>query len=92
MNANGTSTFHTMKQFVFNLNLSSRDYLEYYRGSVDKVVAQCVDGRTVQFPAGLLTPHVTSWGIKGEFVLTCDEDRKGAQLMRRQAHSLLAAA
>jgi hypothetical protein len=91
MNASGTQNFHIMKQFVFSLNLTTQEYLQYYRGSVDKVVAQCIDGRTVQFPAGLLAPHVTSWGVRGEFVLTCDEDRKGAQLMRRQSHAMAAA-
>ena len=41
------------------------------------------DGRTVQFPATLLTPFVSSGGIRGSFVLTCDERGKGAKLQRR---------
>jgi len=50
---------------------------------VNKVVATCVDGKTVQFSAGLLTPFVTSGGIRGNFVLTCGDDGKGAELRWR---------
>jgi len=72
----------TMNRFVFNLNLSAQEYLQYYRGSVNKVVATCMDGKTVQFPAGLLTQFVTSSGVRGDFVLSCGDDGKGAQLKR----------
>ena len=72
-----------MKRFEFNLSLSAQEYLQYYRGSINKVVAKCSDGSTVQFPAALLTPYVTGAGIRGAFVLTCDVDGKGAKLNRR---------
>ena len=32
--------------------------------------------------AGLLTPFVTSGGVSGNFVLSCGDDGKGAQLKR----------
>jgi hypothetical protein len=72
-----------MNRFDFSLNLSAQEYLKYYRGSVNKVVAKCSDGSTLQFPARLLTPFVTNGGIRGVFVLTCDKDGKDAKLMRR---------
>jgi hypothetical protein len=72
-----------MKRFLFNLNLSSQEYLHYYRGSVSMVWVRCTDGTTVQFPAGLLRPFVTSGGVRGAFVLACDEHGKGSQLRRR---------
>ena len=72
-----------MNRFVFNLNITAQEYLPHYRGSVNKVVATCNDGTTVQFPSGLLTPFVTSSGIRGGFVLTCEDGGKGAQLRRR---------
>ena len=72
-----------MNRFVFNLNITAQEYLPHYRGIVNKVVATCNDGTTVQFPSGLLTPFVTSSGIRGAFVLTCEEGGKGAQLRRR---------
>jgi len=72
-----------MHRFEFGLHISSLEYLPYYRGEVRNVLARCADGRTVQFPATLLTPFVSSGGIRGSFVLTCDDDGKGAQLQRR---------
>ena len=73
----------SMNHFAFNLNLSAQEYLQHYRGSVNKVVATCTDGTTVQFPSGLLTPFVTSGGVRGNFMLTCGDDGKGAELKRR---------
>lgn len=72
-----------MRRFEFGLHISAQDYLPYYRGDIRHVVARCADGRTVQFPATLLLPFVSSGGIRGSFVLTCDDNGKGAQLQRR---------
>ncbi len=72
-----------MNRFEFGLNISAQEYLQYYRGSVNKVMACCTDGTTIQFPAGLLQPFITSAGIRGNFVLTCDAGGKGAALSRR---------
>jgi hypothetical protein len=69
-------------RFEFGLAIPAQEYFHYYRGSINKVIATCVDGKTVQFPAGLLTPFVTTAGIRGRFVLTCDDDGKGAELNR----------
>jgi hypothetical protein len=69
--------------FEFGMDISAREYIQYYRGRVNKVIATCADGRTVQFPARLLTPFVTAAGIQGAFVLTCDDGGKGAELRRR---------
>lgn len=72
-----------MHRFEFGIHISSLEYLPYYRGEVKNVLARCSDGRTVQFPATLLTPFVTNGGIRGTFVLTCDDGGKGAVLQRR---------
>ena len=74
-----------MKRFEFVLSISSQQYLAYYRGSVRQVVAQSTTGATVQFPAALLTPFVTTAGISGRFVLTCEDNGKGAELRRATA-------
>lgn len=71
-----------MKHFEFVLNISSQRYLQYYRGSVRQVVALSTAGATVQFPAALLTPFVSTAGISGRFVLTCNDHGKGAELKR----------
>jgi hypothetical protein len=71
-----------MHRFEFSVNLSAQEYLKYYRGSVSRVFAQCTDGTTIQFPALLLKPFVTSSGIRGNFVLMCGADGKGSQIER----------
>lgn len=76
-----------MKRFDFVLSISSQQYVQYYRGSVRQVLAQSTTGATVQFPAALLIPFVTSAGISGRFVLTCDENGTGAELRRAPAAS-----
>lgn len=71
-----------MKQFQFHLNIPAERYLDYYRGTARQVVARCSDGLTISFPASLLKAFVLPTGIHGDFVLTCDEENKGAVLKR----------
>jgi hypothetical protein len=72
-----------MKQFEFRLGISAQQYLAYYRGTVRQVVVRCSNGTSIQLPAALLTQFVTTAGIHGDFVLTCDENGKGSELRRR---------
>lgn len=71
-----------MKRFDFHLDISAQRYLSYYSGSVKQVVAQCKDGTSIQFPASFLTQFISTNGIHGEFVLTCDDNGKNSQLQR----------
>ncbi len=72
-----------MKRFEFSLNISPDEYLDYYRGSVKSVVVHLNGGTKVQFPASLLRRHVSAGGIRGEFILTCDDDFANAELKRK---------
>ncbi|MHB8948889.1 MAG: DUF2835 family protein [Rhodoferax sp.] len=74
-----------MKRFEFHLSISPERYLNYYRGTVKQVHVRCANGVSIQFPASLMTQFVTAAGIHGDFVLTCDENFKGADLRRLQA-------
>lgn len=71
-----------MKQFEFRLNLTEQQYLHYYRGAVRQVVVRSFEGATIQFPASLLTPFVSTNGVRGHFVLTCDDAFRGSQIRR----------
>jgi hypothetical protein len=71
-----------MKRFEFQLQISHPQYLDYYRGVIRQVSVQCSNGQNIQFPAALLTPFVSSAGVRGRFVLTCDDDGKGSTLQR----------
>jgi len=74
-----------MKRYEFQLRIPPERYLDYYRGTIRHVVARCTSGQNVQFPASLLQKFVTKDGIQGDFVLTCDEQNKGADLQRLPA-------
>ena len=71
-----------MNRYEFHLQISSEQYLDYYRGEVRSVVARTADGQTVQFPASLLQRFVTHDGIYGSFILTCDDQFKNAEMER----------
>jgi hypothetical protein len=71
-----------MNRYEFRLDISAAQYLDYYRGAVLHVVARSATGQTVQFPASLLQRFVTTEGIHGRFVLTCDQNHKCTGLER----------
>ena len=71
-----------MKRFQFHLSVSSEELLAYYRGAAQQVLVTCFDGLVIQFPASLLKTVVTRDGVHGDFSLTCDENNKGAMLLR----------
>lgn len=71
---------------VFSLNISSKQYLRYYRGAARFIVARSIDGRTVKFPAGILQQFLTRDGIHGVFVLRYDENNRFLAI-ERQARS-----
>jgi hypothetical protein len=68
--------------FEFDLEVSPEEYLEYYRGILKQVMVRCTTGKTVQFPASLLQPFLLPEGIRGRFVLTCDDQFRNARLQR----------
>jgi uncharacterized protein DUF2835 len=72
----------SMNRYEFHLRLTSDQYLNYYRGTAKHVVVHCITGQNVQFPASLLQQFVTPQGIRGDFVLTCDEQLRNSRLER----------
>jgi hypothetical protein len=62
-----------MASLLLQLELSSDQVLDYYRGWARVVYAVAADGRTVQFPAKVLQRFVTPEGVHGWFRLDYDE-------------------
>ncbi len=71
-----------MKRYELRLDISAEEYTAWYTGSVRHVLARCRNGQTIRFPASLLQGFVTPSGIHGDFVLSCDDEHKGAMLRR----------
>ncbi|GAA0820046.1 DUF2835 domain-containing protein [Colwellia sp. D2M02] len=62
-------------KYYFTINMSAYDFLPYYQGHVESIVATTTTGVRVQFPAMHLRQHVTSIGIKGYFCLETQNNK-----------------
>ncbi len=71
-----------MKEFRFNLYISLNEFMAYYEGVARDVVAVSDEGLTVRFPAYVLRPYLIGLGIRGEFILECDEHNKFSSIRR----------
>ena len=60
----------------FRLAISAEEYLAYYQGSAQIVVARSDDNKTIRFPASAIRKFVTHDGIFGCFEITFDENNK----------------
>ncbi|MFT4518834.1 MAG: hypothetical protein ACI9JM_001219 [Halioglobus sp.] len=60
----------------FRLAISPEEYLAYYQGSAQDVVACSEDNKTIRFPASAIRKFVTNDGIFGDFEITFDENNK----------------
>ncbi len=60
----------------FRLAISAEEYLAYYRGAAQDVVARSDDNRVVRFPASAIRKFVTRDGVFGRFEITFDENNK----------------
>ena len=60
----------------FRLAISAEEYLAYYQGSAQEVVARSDDNKIVRFPASAIRRFVTHDGIFGRFEITFDENNK----------------
>ena len=60
----------------FRLAIPAEDYLAYYQGSAQVVVARSEDNKTIRFPASAIRKFVTRDGIFGSFEITYDENNR----------------
>ena len=74
-----------MRMFQFNVDYSAlecENYYRHYRGIGQTMVVRCSDGTSVQFPARLMRPFISINGVRGTFMLTCDDEGKNAVIRR----------
>lgn len=60
----------------FRLAISAEEYLAYYQGSAQEVVASSDDDRVIRFPASAIRKFVTHDGVFGHFEIFFDENNK----------------
>ena len=70
------STKNHSSRIRFRLAISAEEYLAYYQGSAQVVVARSDDNRIIRFPASAIRKFVTRDGIHGSFEISFDESNK----------------
>ena len=76
------TTMTTTSTLRFQLNISAEQYEAYYRGSVQFVRTNTLDGRTIRFPANILRPYLSHTGIQGLFEISFDAENRFSALKR----------
>ncbi|TNC88271.1 DUF2835 domain-containing protein [Thalassolituus sp.] len=70
------------QEVIVDIYISADEYQRYYRGSASRVVATTSDGRTVQFPAGVLQRVVGHDGVRGRFAIRFSQAGKFESIER----------
>ncbi len=70
------------RRFRFNLRITREEYLSYYAGVANWVVARAYEGETVRFPASFLREFVSADGVNGMFEMIVDENNRLISLRR----------
>ncbi len=70
------STKNRPSSIRFRLAISAEEYLAYYQGSAQVVVARSDDNRIIRFPASAIRKFVTHDGIYGSFEISFDENNR----------------
>ena len=69
-------------KYRFSLDLSSDEYLRYYKSQARHVLVQSNEGLTIRFPAEHLRPFVGHEGVHGRFELESTSDGKFVSLVK----------
>lgn len=76
------NTKNRSNRIRFRLAISAEEYLAYYQGSAQVVIAHSDDGRTLRFPAIAIRKFVTRDGVFGDFEIIFDENNKLIEIGR----------
>jgi hypothetical protein len=62
-------------EYFFSIKMTNEEYLPYYRGQIQAIVATTNQGVKVQFPAMHLRQYVTSAGVRGYFCMKTQNNK-----------------
>jgi len=65
-----------MEHIIVDLIIQKDEWLKIYQGKAKLVYATSRDGRSIKFPANILSKYTTHNGIEGSFVINFNEDGK----------------
>lgn len=71
-----------MNRVELNIYLSAEEFMAYYQGRAQSVLAFTASGQSIQFPAAVLRPFLSHKGVQGRFSLAFDNNGKLQDLQR----------
>jgi len=64
-----------MPELEVFINISAKDFLQYYQGLKKNIIAKCDNGKTIQLPANIFRQFVLpNKGVQGKFIITYNHD------------------
>jgi hypothetical protein len=71
-----------MQQIIVDIRIDKDEWLRIYRGETNLVYAISRDGRSIQFPANILSKYTTHDGIEGSFAITFNDAGKFQSIVK----------
>ena len=71
-----------MQQIIVDISISPDEWIKLYQGSATDVHTRARDGRSVRFPARILSRFFLKDGIQGSFRILFDDQGKFASIER----------
>lgn len=71
-----------MQQIIVDIYIDPDEWLKLYQGTATDVHARARDGRTVRFPARILSRFFLRDGIRGSFQILFDDQGKFSSISR----------
>ncbi|MBJ6138100.1 DUF2835 domain-containing protein [Marinobacter litoralis] len=71
-----------MQQITVDIAISPEEWIKFYQGVATDVHATSRDGRTVRFPARILSKFYLRDGVRGSFRILFDDSGKFSSIER----------
>jgi len=71
-----------MNQIIVDLFIGKEEWLKIYKGQAKFVYVTSPDGRSIKFPANILSKYTTHNGIEGSFAINFDEGGKFQSIIK----------
>ncbi|AZR43367.1 DUF2835 domain-containing protein [Marinobacter salarius] len=71
-----------MQQIIVDVDISPDEWIKLYQGSATDVHTRARDGRSVRFPARILSRFYLRYGVQGSFRILFDDQGKFVSVER----------
>lgn len=71
-----------MQHIIIDISISKDEWLKIYKGQTNLVYAKSRDGRSIRFPANILSKYTTHFGVQGSFAIHFDANGKFQSIVK----------